>query len=216
MAKIRTLGQLQDLLDQSLGWRLKDVSNLKIAAKSGGISRKTFIRAGIPLVYAHWEGFIKEASIAYLNFVDNQGHTYTELKSYFALFGLKGKLDTLGDSKKTRANLEALEFIISRLGDKSQLQLAHAVNTEANLTSRVFGNIAASLDLSTDAYETKYNLIDESLVDRRNRVAHGEFLDLEVPDFLDLSEEVLNMMRSYKNDVLNAAASEQYKRLVTA
>jgi len=216
MAKIRTLVQLQDLLDQSLGWRLKDISNLKIAAKSGGISQKTFIRAGIPLVYAHWEGFIKEASIAYLNFVDNQGLTYNELKGCFALFGLKGKLDTLGDSKKTHANLVALEFIISRLGDKSQLQLAHAVNTEANLTSRVFSNIAASLDLSTDAYETKYNLIDESLVYRRNKVAHGEFLDLEMPDFLDLSEEVLNMMRSYKNDVLNAAVSEQYKRLVTA
>jgi len=216
MAKIRTLSQLQDLLDQSLGWRLKDISNLKIAAKSGGISQKTFIRAGIPLVYAHWEGFIKETSVAYLNFVDNQGHTYNELKSCFALFGLKGKLEALGESKKSRANLEALEFIVSRLGDKSQLQLAHAVNTEANLTSRVFGNIAASLDLSTDPYETKYNLIDESLVDRRNKVAHGEFLDLEMPDFLDLSEEVLSLMRNYKNDILNAAVSKQYKRLVPA
>lgn len=216
MAKIRTLGQLQDLLDHSLGWRVKDISNLKIAAKSGGVSQRTFIRAGIPLVYAHWEGFIKEASVAYLNFVDNQGHTYTELKSCFALFGLKGKIHTLVDSRKTHANLEALEFIISRLKDKSQLQLAHAVNTEANLTSRVFGNIAASLDLSTAEYETKYNLIDESLVERRNKIAHGEFLDLEMSDFLDLSEEILYMMRNFKNDVLNAAVTKKYRRLVTA
>ena len=59
-SKIRTLTQLQDALDGEMGWRIKEISALKIAAKVAGVDRTAFVRAGIAMVYAHWEGFKKQ------------------------------------------------------------------------------------------------------------------------------------------------------------
>ena len=46
------------------------------------------------------------------------------------------------------------------------------------------------MDISTEPYETKFNLIDNSLVDRRNKVAHGEFLEIGGQDFGKLIDEI--------------------------
>jgi hypothetical protein len=214
MPKIRTVGQLQEALDAEMSWRIKEISDFKLIAKRQPATSNTFTRAGVALLYAHWEGFIKIASEAYLNFVDNQGHIYRDLKTCFAVFGLKGRLALLSDSRKAKPNIEALEFVLAELDKPARMTLSNAIDTEANLTSNVFANIAASLDISIAGYETKFNLIDESLVNRRNKVAHGEYLDLAPSDFMMLADEVLQMMRSYKTDIENSASLKSYKRFI--
>ncbi len=213
MPDIRTLDQLQDALDLEMGWRVKEIAAFRVASKGDGPERKFFIRAGVALVYAHWEGFIKASSEQYLNFVHHRGLTYRELKSCFAVFGLKGKLQMLSDSRKSGPNIKAFDFIISELGEPAHMQMSSAINTESNLTSKVFANIAISLDLDIERYSTKFNLIDESLVGRRNKVAHGEYMDIGGREFGELVDEVLQLMRDYKTDLLNSASTEGYKRL---
>ncbi|EIU7180497.1 MAE_28990/MAE_18760 family HEPN-like nuclease [Pseudomonas aeruginosa] len=212
MPDIRTLDQLQDALDLEMGWRVKEIAAFRVASKGDGPERKFFIRAGVALVYAHWEGFIKASSEQYLNFVHHRGLTYRELKSCFAVFGLKGKLQMLSDSRKSGPNIKAFDFIISELGEPAHMQMSSAINTESNLTSKVFANIAISLDLDIERYSTKFNLIDESLVGRRNKVAHGEYMDIGGREFGELVDEVLQLMRDYKTDLLNSASTEGYKR----
>ena len=199
-----------------MGWRIKEVSAFKLVAKKQPESSRTFTRAGVALVYAHWEGFIKASSEAYLNFVDNQGHVYRDLKTCFAVFGLKGRLSLLGDSRKSKSNIEALDFVLAEINKPAKMNMSSAIDTESNLTSSVFSNIATSLDIPTSSYELKFNLIDESLVNRRNKVAHGEYLDLSPDDFLVLADDVLQMMRSYKTDIENAATLGSYKRAIGA
>jgi hypothetical protein len=212
MPDIRTLNQLQDALDAELAWRVKEIGVFRIMSKRNGPEGKHFIRAGVALVYAHWEGFIKAASGQYLNFVHFRGHTYRELKSCFAILGLKSKLHVLSTSRKSIPNIEAFDFILSEMEQTAHMRMSSAINTDSNLTSTVFANIAASLDISVDNYVTKFNLIDESLVKRRNKVAHGEYLDLGGKEFGDLVDEVLQLMRGYKTDLQNAASMESYKR----
>jgi len=212
MGKIRTLSQLQEALDTEMAWRIKEIAAFKIATKSNDINRAVFVRAGIALVYAHWEGFIKSSSEHYLNFVDNQGHSYRDLKTCFGIFGLKGKLTTLVDSRKAKANAEAFDFILAEMDKPARMNMSSAIETGSNLTSKVFSNIAASLDIALASYETKFNLIDESLVNRRNKVAHGEFLDLDSEAFLTLADEVLQLMRAYKTDIENGASMTAYRR----
>lgn len=212
MAKIRTLIQLQETLDSEMGWRIKEISDFKLVTKKQPTASHTFTRAGVALVYAHWEGFIKAASEAYLNFVENQGHIYRDLKICFAVFGLKARLSLLDTGRKAKSNIEALEFVFSEIDKPAKMNMSSAINTEANLTSNVFANIAASIDISISPYETKFNLIDESLVSRRNKVAHGEYLDLSPEDFMVLADEILQMMRTYKTDIENSASLQSYKR----
>ncbi len=210
MADIHTLGQLQDELDKEMSWRRKEVLAFRVASTKNGQDAAFFIRAGVALLYAHWEGFVKTASEHYLNYVQHQGHTYLELKSCFAIFGLKGKLNSLSASRRAMANIEAFDFISSELGKKANLNMSAAIDTESNLTSRVFSNIAASLDIDTSPYETRFNLIDESLVNLRNKVAHGEYLRLGGREFGKLVDDILETMDWYKTDLMNSAAQEKY------
>lgn len=212
MQKVRTLTQLQDALDKDMSWRIREISTLKVSAKSGGITGSAFVRAGIALVYAHWEGFVKSSSEIYLNYIDSQGHLYRDLKSCFVVFGLKGKLSSLTASRKAKSYVEAFDFILGEMDQTAKMKLGNAIDTESNLTSKVFTNIALSLDISITPYETKFNLIDESLVSRRNKVAHGEYLDLGTSEFMELADEVLQLMRDYKTDLQNAASMSSYKR----
>ncbi|WP_424628080.1 MAE_28990/MAE_18760 family HEPN-like nuclease [Bradyrhizobium sp. SYSU BS000235] len=213
MSKVRTLTQLQDELDKEISWRRKEIAGLKLSVRgAGALTEATLIRAGITLLYAHWEGFIKNASLLYLNYVNNQGLKYNELKSCFVVFGIKGHLNTLVQSKKTRNNVDAIDFIFSELNKPAKMSLASAIDTEANLSSKVFNNIISSLAFSSAPYEARYNLIDESLVDRRNKIAHGEFLDLNATDWRKLADEILSLMNMYKTEIENSASLAEFKR----
>lgn len=211
--KLHTQSQLQDLLDTELGWRIKEIADMKSAVKqSAFISERTVVRAAVALLYAHWEGFVKKATTGYINYVNCQGLTYSELQSCFVVFGLKKVLNDLTESKKSTSNIVAIDFVMDQLGNRAQLRLDSAINTESNLSSAVFRNILVSVGIDPSPYETRYHLIDESLLKRRNNIAHGEYLDVNREDWTVLADEVLLMLRHLKTDIENATAVASFRR----
>lgn len=211
MSQIRAINQAFEALDQDFSWRIQELSEIKTSARSAvGTRRKMLVRAGVALLYAHWEGFIKNSSQVYLEFVANQRFKYQELQVCFIIFGLRRELETLTTSKKSTQYIKALEFLMNEMGARSQLSHRDAINTESNLSSLVFQNIAISVGIDTSPYTTKFNLIDESLLKRRNKIAHGEFLDIDAEEYSDLSNEVVSLMRMYKDDIQNALILKLY------
>jgi hypothetical protein len=212
MSKIRTASDLQDVLDRDFSWRLKEISDLKSSLRSFDSTRtKTFLRGGVALLYAHWEGFIKYASQSYLEFVANQGLRYQELKICFVVFGFKKELNLLASSKRHAQNTKTIEFLLSQMGNIARLSYKGVIDAESNLNSIVFQNIAESIGIDVAPYETKFNLIDESLLNRRNRIAHGEYLNLDENDYFKLSDEIIGLIRRYKTDIENSLALKAYK-----
>lgn len=210
---ITTLTQLQDALDTDMAWRVREVAYFQNASRTlKGPAAQTYIRAGIALVYAHWEGFVKVSSEAYIEFVQGQGHSYKELKACFSVLGLKERLSLLAESKQLKTNVAIVEFLIDGLHKRAEMGLGNAVKTESNLSSSVFSNIATSINIDASKYATKSNLIDIELLKRRNKIAHGEFLDIKHGEFLRLSNAVLELMRNYKTDIENAASQKDYIR----
>ena len=213
MKKIRTISMLQDFLDAEFSWRIKEIADIKFALRESDETRqKTLTRSAVPLLYAHWEGFIKGSSLHYINFVNNQRLRYEQLTSCFIVFGLKKKLNQLPQSKKSRLNIATVDFLLNELSNQAKLQIDDAIDTESNLSSGVFENIALSIGIDPTPYQTRYNFIDESLLRRRNQIAHGQYLDLEPTDCRTLADDVVNLLRHYKTDVENAATVAAYKR----
>ncbi|MGT2509750.1 MAE_28990/MAE_18760 family HEPN-like nuclease [Cupriavidus basilensis] len=187
MMKLRTQVQLQDFLDTELGWRVKEIADMKSAVKqSRYLSEKTVVRAALALLYAHWEGFVKCAVTGYVSYVNYQGLTYAELRSCFVVFGLKKALHDLAESRKAAGNIAAIDFVRDQLNERAQLNLDKAVNTESNLSSMVLGNILLSVGIDPSPYESRYHLIDERLLKRRNNIAHGDYLEVTRDDWAGL------------------------------
>jgi hypothetical protein len=211
MKKIRTRAAFQDFLDNDFAWRLKEISDIKQAIGTAELTtRRSIIRAGVPILYAHWEGFVKVASEALLNFINNQGLAYRSLKPCFIVFGAKKRVHELSTSGNALQNIAAVEFFLNELDSRAEIAFAGSINTESNLSSMVFERIATSIGVNLGAYETKYMLIDSSLLGRRNNIAHGERLDVDQDDFKKLSDEIVALLRSYKNDLQNMVQTRYY------
>lgn len=219
MTKIYTVENLDDTLSDAIVWRKKELATIKSLVLSG---RKTsnnspncLIRSGIAMLYAHWEGFVKESSTAYLEFVSRKQLNYEDLASNFIAFAMKNKLNEATQTNKTMVHNEVAEFFLSGLHQRCQISFDDgAVNTESNLSSVVLKNIIYMLGLDYSGFESKEKLIDEKLLKRRNHIAHGKYLTVSETEFLEIYDEVVAMMELLRTQISNSASLEMYKRSV--
>lgn len=175
-------------------------------------SKPTIIRAGIALSYAHFEGFIKNTSEAYLAYLNAKKVPYEDLQDCFVALGLRAEISRARHKSDAVVAAEIVDFIRNKGEVRSNFALKNAIDTKSNLSSEVFDGIARALNLSVSTYEPKYNFIDESLLGRRNKVAHGEYLDIDADDWKEIADEVLKLLRQFKNDIENSASLESYKK----
>ena len=214
MPKVRSVSEAQDYLDQEFAWRLKEIADLKSAIRSTSAVREgTLLRAAVPLLYAHWEGFIKNAAEAYLSYVAHQRHTYEELQTCFVVRGLKRELDELSNSSSSSRNSRIVDFLLEELESRATIPYKGAVDTHSNVSSEVFTNIANSIGIDTTWYETKYNFIDESILNRRNKIAHGRYVDVGADEFVELSDQIIALLRGFKTDIENSLIQDSYTRV---
>lgn len=210
--KLQTLVQLQDYLDQEFSWRLKEIADLKFAVRnSQTMRRSTIIRAGVPLLYAHWEGFVKNSADAYINFVSCKGLRFDELADNFVVLGAKKFIQNISSTRKMALNLDAVGFFRTQMSTRADIKIGSAIDTESNLSSTVFANIALSIGIDYSRYEARANFIDTSLLHRRNSIAHGEYLELDGDSYRGLADEVITLLRWVKSDIENSASTSQYK-----
>ncbi|AVK37486.1 hypothetical protein CSB69_2419 [Morganella morganii] len=49
------------------------------------------------------------------------------------------------------------------------------------------------------------------MVNRRNHIAHGQEIEIELSDFSEMADEVLGLMTTFKNQLENSTVTESYK-----
>jgi hypothetical protein len=102
MSEIRTLSDLSDYIFAEKSWRFKELSQIKLDIDNhSGKANDVYLRCGIAILYAHWEGFVKNASLAYLEYISYQRHRYDELAPNIVSLALKKELDAGRESNKT-------------------------------------------------------------------------------------------------------------------
>lgn len=210
--KIRTAENLSDKLAEELGWRKVELSTLKALIDSKSFAsgkRKALLRGGITMLYAHWEGFIKVAANSYLEFVAMQGLPYKQLAYNFIALAMKDKLDQARETNKATIYSEVAVFFTTKLSDKSLIRYENRITT-SNLSSSVFKEIVCMLGLDYKFYESKEVLIDEKLLQKRNKIAHGNYLDIDEEQYDELHTQVIAMMDTFRNQIDNCAATKQY------
>jgi hypothetical protein len=211
MSKLRSLNDLQDRIDEEFAWRLKELDSLKkIVRQASLLAKKTAIRSAICLAYSHWEGFVKRAAEYYIEFVSNQRLQFDQLADCFVWIGARRHLASMESDGKIVAAVSGVNFFRTKLNERAYLRLPGHVNTRSNLNSEVFENIALTVGISTDAFRARYNQIDESLLGRRNRIAHGEFLDIDQTSCISLVDDVIGLLRMFKTEIEDAASSRKY------
>jgi hypothetical protein len=216
MTKIHTVEQLDDALSEAIVWRKKELASLRALVQSRRLSHSKLnclIRSGIAILYAHWEGFIKEAGTSYLEFVSTQRLKYKELAPNFIALAMKKQLDQAKQTTQATVYVEVVEFLLSDLSQRSHISCdSKSIETHSNLSSKVLENIMCTLGLDYSIFRTKEKLIDQKLLKKRNNIAHGKYLTVDESEFIEIYEEVINMMELFRNQIINSAFMGKYKR----
>ncbi len=169
------------------------------------------IRAGVPLAYAHWEGFIKNGTELLLNFVSHQDLNNNDLTDVFFAHSVKAHINQIVASSRATTVTEAAAFVRDSKEKKAVIRHKSYVDTESNLSSAVFEQIARSIGIETSRYEVMYRYIDETIVHNRNQIAHGENLQLSISDFHSLIDRVADLLHMYKTDLENLVIASSFR-----
>jgi hypothetical protein len=221
--KVRSAEELSDLLGENLKRRKRELTTFRFLVERmrGNADHPVVLRASVPLLYSHWEGFVKYATNAYIAFVDHQGLTYKFLAPSLVGLALRSAfLEAQQSPYSHGARTRVMRTLIERSWEHARLPIASSVKTSneeaavstSNLNSTVFFDLLDLLDIDTTSYEPKQVLIDEKLLKRRNLIAHGELLAVFDDDHKELHGEVLGLIEAFNVDVVNAAVLRKYMR----
>jgi hypothetical protein len=211
--KIKTVRQLGDALSDELTWRKMEIVALRMQAdKKDDFSQRAILRAGVAILYSHWEGFVKVSTEFLLNFVSNQKLRNEELSDIYAIHSFKSRLATLAITKNAPCAVESFRFIVEEMQSVSNINCKNYVGTESNLSSEVFDRIAKSVGVDVTRYMHLYPFIDESIVSKRNCIAHGEYMLINFDEYKAISDRVFELINNYKTDLENIAVLKQYAK----
>lgn len=211
---IRTVEQLYDFLSDELVWRRLELTTLRSLISDKTLTegkKRALLRSGVTLLYAHWEGFCKAAAGAYLEFVAMQRMEYAELSANFIALGIQRMLKDAANTNQARLHNELVVMLTKGLNQRSKIPYKNMIDTQANLSSAVLKNITESLGLNYTSFQTKEKLIDEKLLKNRNSIAYGVYLSVDENEFIELFDQILDLMSEIRNQIDNAATLGQYK-----
>lgn len=211
---IRSKEELIHSISQERVWRIREISELKriVETKATSLPRRRVVcRSGIAILYAHWEGFVKKTGTYFLEYVASQRLAIKELRGNFVTISLKGRIDQASQAKKYSAFEDLTNYIRENQNSRARIPYKNVVNTESNLSSSVLKEICWCLGIDYTPFATKEKFIDSKLVARRNHVAHGEALELSENDFLSLTEEVVGLIETFRDQLEDATVNESYR-----
>lgn len=216
-----SIERLQNKLDRNLAARKKELTVLKTqVASAENLILNTFIRTGIVMLYAHWEGFIKMAAREYLSYLNNLNISRSTMKDNFITLAIKPTIRDCSQSLKTEKHYEIIHEVIYNSNmpfDVNQMDKL-IINTESNLSYVVLEDILFNLGLEKNKYELKANYLKEELLDKRNAIAHGELIEMNTPQnieerkqsFYTLYTDIIHLMETFKEQILDAATEQLY------
>lgn len=210
--KIRTTDELFNKLSDDLSWRKKELTLFKSRIDIAEEERlNSEIRAGIVMLYSHWEGFVKNSTSYYLFYVKQLKLNYSDLSPCLLTLSLKTKLLEFNNNSSHEEQLKFVDFVQNDLNQRAFWNLEKAVDTKSNLNSKVLQNILSVVGISFNDFELKSNLIDEKLVKNRNTIAHGNYLSFSKEDYSILHAEIVGMINNIFNQITNLAVLKKYK-----
>lgn len=210
--KIRTKENFIDLIDKEIAWRKKELSYLKGNVKENSPNYKTHLRSAIVLLYAHWEGFVKNSCELYLSYIKTQKLNYNELSENIIALSLKYNLKDFEQTNKSTIHCQIVDFLLNNLNQRATIPDNDIIRTGSNLNSNILKEILTTVGLDYKEYELKNNLLDSVLLKNRNSIAHGEYIELNELNYNELYSDILAIMDDIKNKLSNSIVLEEFKR----
>lgn len=220
-----TYQNLEDFLNRDLAWRKKEIINLLLLSEKS--NSKVLYKSLILLLYSHWEGYIKNASIKYLFFVSDRKVCLKDLTNNFRAIMLKkvaancfesqSRLNLSNELTLIKVYAEFDERIFEERINPEYNRAQSVIETNSNLKAKVLKSIHEIIGIPyKDALQIRSNYINEALLGVRNSISHGNRYEGKETDVLPLTEEeikklkgvIFTVLEAYRDDLLEYASGD--------
>lgn len=189
-------------------WRRKEMTVMKFeAASASEKKRSALMKSAMLIFYSHWEGFVKQSFFFLCQLINSKKLPASRLKSSFSVFRI---FDEVGDGKL--GNFDNCLRLISALENDVVFSLNYKkhISTKSNLNSEVFSDLMRKFDVSVSQIDLKFKALDEVVLNYRNAIAHGEYRDVDEPDFENFCLVVVSLIDGFKTHLENYVATKGY------
>ena len=211
--KIRDILECIDYIAQDIAWRKKEITTLIFLIEKAREHEKIILmKSALVLFYSHWEGHIKNCSIAYLNFLNNQDLRYCKLKENFYYLSLSEEFRCGFSISKIQHQIKLYQHM-SEISNKTfKVKEGIIIDTASNLKYDVLNTILLQLGFDSTVFNQKENFINEILLGYRNAIAHGELRDHKSIEnaYCAVKENILPLIDTFNTLVSNAVALSSY------
>jgi len=217
--KVKTVGNLLERMDRDLIWRKKELEAIKtLVENSQGSDLKMNIRIGVLLLYAHWEGYIKNSAICYIIYLSQFKFKYNELTENFLALSLRGNFNICADTHKVSDNCSIVDILINKIDQETKISYKHkeVIPRIGILESNLFFEILCIIGIEKSSFELKKQFIDRVLVQNRNEVAHGKDTQITKDEFDKMFTFVTETLELIRNEIYKGAKSEAFKKRTPA
>lgn len=185
---------------------------MKAAVKAADAAAKTvLLRALITLIYAHWEGYVRECANRYFEYLKIRNKPYAELERQIYVNTFLVRLDAL---HRSRSSLEKRCALVNDIlnGTTSTFRYVHPmlIDTKSNLNTNVTKEICLICSVDPSHFETKRIFIDQLILKRRNAVAHGQQEFIHENEVDSLVTEILGLMQHFRTLLENKVYQKQF------
>ena len=201
-----------DSIDKDMAWRKKELAYLLSSIPNIEIkfeAHKTVLRSAYVMLYAHWEGCIKINGNTYFNFVKKKRNVLNNLAKNFQTIAIRHKIRIIHQLKTHEKCEKEINNMFESMGERAKFPEDVLINT-SNLLPAEFRDIIHMLGFSYNYYEPKEKPFIERLVQNRNTIAHGNWIEAKLTDYEVMHREILMMMSEFVNQIQNAISEKSY------
>jgi hypothetical protein len=185
-------------------------------------------RSLVIMLYSHFEGFAKFAFEVYLRAIENSKLKCCEVQPALATFALKDLFKAIRSPEQgtkflpiaIRSMKELKPLAVERafiekafeFGERLVSIPSDFIDLESNLKPIVLQKNLYRLGLPHDLFEKLEGSVHK-LLNYRNNIAHGSFVNgIEEVVYIELYEAVIQVMNELKKTIVNAIATEAFRR----
>lgn len=165
------------------------------------VNIKLWSRMCLPMIYAHWEGYVVNALKLLIGYLNDLKLSPNEVPTKLVVLGLGTRYNSLSGKQSFEQKIEFTDKF-KELFQKA-LKFKTKVDNKSNLNSKVLEELCLVFGFEFVAFDSVTSDIDR-IVTFRNRIAHGE------NSIIPQSESIENYIVSVTNatDILLAQIEE--------
>jgi hypothetical protein len=213
VSKVYTEAQLSDQVAADLTWRLREISDLKTVIRlADPQSQRVLLRAFATICYAHWEGFVRFSARKYMEFIALRKFRFTELDRQFYRNYFLPRINGLSRSSVSVSEAcRTVDDVLDSRANRFVKANDDLLNTKSNLNYGVYLDICRVCALNMASIHVDETFIDVVLLKRRNAIAHGEEVLIDLSELDSIADATIAHMRSFKDGLENNIYSKLYR-----